>query len=71
MMEIKNMKKWMARFKTLFVIAFFVQFVLIVIGALALMNYLGFSEGFILLVFFGFLAYLVIGIIILCMIFSD
>ena len=70
-MEIKNMKKWMARFKTLFVIAFFVQFVLIVIGALALMNYLGFSEGFILLVFFGFLAYLVIGIIILCMIFSD
>ena len=65
------MKKWMARFKTVFVIAFFVQFVLIVIGALVLMNYLGFSEGFILLVFFGFLAYLVIGIIILCMIFSD
>ena len=70
-MEIKDMKKWMARFKTVFVIAFFVQFVLIVIGALVLMNYLGFSEGFILLVFFGFLAYLVIGIIILCMIFSD
>ena len=70
-MEIKDMKKWMARFKTVFVITFFVQFVLILIGALVLMNYLGFSEGFILLVFFGFLAYLVIGIIILCMIFSD
>ena len=51
--------------------AFFIQFVLLVIGALALMNYLGFSDGFTLLVFFGLLAYLMIGIIILCMIFSD
>ena len=61
----------MERFKNLFVAAFFIQFVLVVVGAIALMNYLGFSEGFILLVFFGLFAYLVIGIIILCMIFSD
>ena len=70
-MGIKDHKKCMARFKNLFVAAFFIQFVLVVVGAIALMNYLGFSEGFILLVFFGLFAYLVIGIIILCMIFSD
>ena len=70
-MLIENHKKWMERFKTLFVIAFFIQFVLVVIGAIALMNYFGFSEGFILSVFFGLFAYLVIGIIILCMIFLD
>ena len=70
-MLIENHKKWMERFKNLFVAAFFIQFVLVVVGAIALMNYLGFSEGFILLVFFGLFAYLVIGIIILCMIFSD
>ena len=71
MMGIEDHKKWMARFKNLFVAAFFIQFVLLVVGAIALMNYLGFSEGLILLVFFGLLAYLMIGIIILSLIFSD
>ncbi len=70
-MKIEDHKKWMARFENLFVGAFFIQFVLVVTGAIALMNYVGFSEGLILLVFFGLLAYLMIRIIILCMIFSD
>ena len=70
-MGIKDHKKLMERFKTLFVSAFFIQFVLVVIGAIALMNCFGFSEDFILLVFFGLLSYLMIGIIILCVIFSD
>lgn len=37
-MLIENRKKWMEQFKTLFVSAFFIQFVLVVTGAIALMN---------------------------------